>query len=78
MQYVMSIERFAEDRGIEKERKALILRLLDHKFGTLSDEIRVRIQSLSMNQLEGLGEALLDFTELVDLEDWLERQEERK
>ena len=74
MQYVMSIERFAEERGIEKERKALILRLLNRKFRTLSNEIRVRIQGLSMNQLEELGEALLDFDGLVDLEDWLERK----
>ena len=78
MQYVMSIERFAEERGIkqgiEQGQVALVLRQLDRKFGTLSDEIRVRIQGLSMNQLEGLGEALLDFVRLVDLEDWLERQ----
>ena len=85
MQYVMSIERFAEERGIKKgieqgvkkgieqERRTLIFRLLNRKFGTLSDEIRVRIQGLSMNQLEKLGEALLDFDGLVDLEDWFER-----
>ena len=78
MQYVMSIERFAEERGIKKgieqERRTLIFRLLNRKFGTLSDEIRVRIQGLSMNQLEKLGEALLDFDGLVDLEDWFERE----
>ena len=27
-----------------------------------------------MKQLEALGEVLLDFTESVDLEDWLEQQ----
>lgn len=74
MQYVMSIERFAEERGIEKERKALILRQLNHKLGILSDETRDQIQGLSMDQLEELGEALLDFAGLVDLEDWLKRQ----
>lgn len=30
-----------------------------------------QIQSLSFTQLEALGEALLDFTTLIDLEAWL-------
>jgi len=30
-----------------------------------------RIKALSVNQLEELAEALLDFTDLADLADWL-------
>jgi hypothetical protein len=40
--------------------------------GELTQEVRERIQSLSLVQLEALGEALLDFTALEDLLSWLE------
>jgi hypothetical protein len=38
------------------------------------DEVfAARIQGLEIEQLEALGEALLDFTELSDLTLWLDR-----
>ncbi|MFM6059345.1 MAG: DUF4351 domain-containing protein [Microcystis aeruginosa] len=37
----------------------------------MTPEQRSQIQSLSINQLEALGEALLDFTKRSDLEEWL-------
>ncbi len=40
--------------------------------GELSPEVRDRIQSLSLIQLEALGEALLDFTTIADLLNWLQ------
>ena len=40
--------------------------------GELSPELQQRIQSLSLNQLETLGEALLDFTAMEDLLHWLQ------
>ncbi len=36
--------------------------------------ILAKIQSLSLEQLEALGEALLDFSTLADLEGWLQGQ----
>ncbi|NJL66441.1 MAG: DUF4351 domain-containing protein [Microcoleus sp. SM1_3_4] len=81
MQYVMSIERIAEERGIEQgitRERSLILRQLGRKLGALSDEIRDRIQGLSLGQLEDLGEALLDFTAPVNLVDWLDRLQQLK
>jgi dsRNA-specific ribonuclease len=33
---------------------------------------RDRIQTLNLEQLENLGEALLDFTSMADLQAWLE------
>jgi predicted transposase/invertase (TIGR01784 family) len=53
--------------GGEKEARSLILRQLTRRIGELSPEIRSQIQSLSLTQLETLGEALLDFTEPADL-----------
>jgi predicted transposase YdaD len=57
--------------GREQEARSLIIRLLSHKFGELPEASLNRIQALSLEQLESLGEALLDFANLTDLETWL-------
>lgn len=62
-----------EQTGILKGEQSLILRLLTRRIGDISSELRSQIQSLSLDQLEALGEALLDFTEPTDLVNWLER-----
>jgi Domain of unknown function (DUF4351) len=33
--------------------------------------VRERVETLSLEQLENLGEALLDFTSMADLQAWL-------
>jgi Domain of unknown function (DUF4351) len=50
---------------------SLITRLLLRKVGTVPPALLVQIQSLPLNQMEDLGEALLDFNGLADLEAWL-------
>ncbi len=74
MPYLMSLERMGEQRGeqrgAERER-SLILRQLTRRVGELPDAIGGQITALSLEQLEGLGEALLDFSGLADLETWL-------
>lgn len=78
MQYITSLERFAADRGrqeglrqgIAKER-ALVVRQLNRQVGLLPEATLLQVQQLSLAQLEALGEALLDFAELADLETWL-------
>ena len=52
--------------------QTLILRLLQRRVGELSQDVLERIQSLSLSQLEALGEALLDFTAIEDLLFWLQ------
>ncbi|MEH2139953.1 Rpn family recombination-promoting nuclease/putative transposase [Nostoc sp.] len=63
-----------EQRGREEGRKTegqlLILRLLTRRVGELPQEVRSRIENLSLEQLENLGEALLDFQAIADLESW--------
>lgn len=50
----------------------LILRQLARRLNqAIPSGSTAQIQSLSFTQLEALGEALLDFTTLVDLEAWL-------
>lgn len=68
------ILREGEQRGREEGRKAegqlLILRLLTRRVGELPQEVLARIETLSLEQLENLGEALLDFQAITDLETW--------
>lgn len=61
-----------EIKGRQAGEVALVLRLLQKKVGSLSPEQTKRIQSLSLEQLESLGEALLDFATPTDLDRWLE------
>jgi predicted transposase/invertase (TIGR01784 family) len=49
----------------------LVLKQLTRKFGNISSEIRSRVNSLTIDRVESLGEALLDFTSIADLEAWL-------
>ena len=60
-----------EARGRAAEAAAVTLRLLNRRCGTLTDASTARIQALPLEQLEGLAEALLDFTGPADLAAWL-------
>jgi predicted transposase/invertase (TIGR01784 family) len=60
-----------EQRGRTEEARSLILRLLSRKVGTIAPTAETQIRSLSLVQLEALGEALLDFSQPSDLADWL-------
>jgi hypothetical protein len=48
------------------------MRLLRRRFGELEARIVAKVQALSREQLEELTEALLDFSEVEDLDAWLE------
>jgi predicted transposase/invertase (TIGR01784 family) len=52
---------------------ALIFRLLTRKLGELDGPMRDRLMHLSVTALEPLGDALLDFTTLADLETWFKQ-----
>ncbi|UXE62899.1 MAG: Rpn family recombination-promoting nuclease/putative transposase [Woronichinia naegeliana WA131] len=49
----------------------LLIRQLSRRFGKISDRRVQVINSLTLEQLDDLGEALLDFGELADLDNWL-------
>ncbi|WP_373543234.1 Rpn family recombination-promoting nuclease/putative transposase [Chamaesiphon sp.] len=51
--------------------QALVLKQLTLKVGNLSPELISRVSALNLDRLEALGEALLDFTSVTDLESWL-------
>ena len=50
----------------------LVLRLLTRKVGELPEDVRQIVETLSLEELENLGEALLDFTSIADLQRWLD------
>jgi Domain of unknown function (DUF4351) len=51
----------------------MVVRLLNRRFGEVPNQLVVRIQQLTISQLEELGEALLDFDTIGELETWLDR-----
>jgi hypothetical protein len=59
--------------GLDHER-SLILRLLSRQVRIPSSELRSQVESLTLEQLESLGEALLDFSSGADLDRWLRSQ----
>jgi predicted transposase/invertase (TIGR01784 family) len=58
---------------VEGER-TIILRLLNRRVGNIPEALLSQIQGLSVEKLEVLGDALLDFSSLADLEGWLQRE----
>ena len=61
-------------QGLQQGQVGLILRQLERRLGTISSDIQSRIRQLSLEQLENLGEAVLDFTSAADLTAWLQAQ----
>ena len=57
--------------GRQEGEVALALRLLTRRCGPLSESTTARIQSLPLEQLESLAEAVLDFQGADDLDAWL-------
>jgi predicted transposase YdaD len=53
--------------GRAVEGRALVLKQLTRKLGTLSLEVTAKANALSLGEVE----ALLDFTKVEDLESWL-------
>jgi predicted transposase/invertase (TIGR01784 family) len=67
-------ETIGEAKGLEQgwqQERALVVRLLTKKLGNLTPKNQSRINELSIDRVESLGEALLDFTAVADLEAWL-------
>lgn len=57
--------------GRQEGERSLLLRQLTQKFGTLSDHLVEPINTLTLEQLEALAIALLNFQQVTDLEHWL-------
>ncbi|MTJ30745.1 Rpn family recombination-promoting nuclease/putative transposase [Aphanizomenon sp. UHCC 0183] len=62
------------EEGRQNGELILLIRQLSKRFGKLKDIYIENINSLNIEQLEKLGEALLDFTDINDLETWLKSE----
>jgi hypothetical protein len=87
MPYITSVERIAEARGeargeVRGEARgatrggaSVILRQLGKLLGSLPEGVEERIRRLTLERLQALGEAVLGFKSLQDLESWLDSNE---
>jgi hypothetical protein len=60
-------------RGRQEATLGMVLRLLGKRLGALPEQARARVVALPLADLETLGEDLLDFHVLADLDSWLSR-----
>jgi predicted transposase YdaD len=60
------------EEGRKQEAISLVIRLLNRRLGVISQQYCSQIQLLSLSQIETLGEDLLDFVTVGDLEKWLQ------
>lgn len=67
-------ERIGEQRGEVK----FCLRLLNQRFGEIDSLIVERVKGLPVEQLENLGAALFNISEVADLVTWLNQQDHQK
>ena len=64
------------EQGIEQmleRQRSLLLRLLSRTLGELPDPVKIQIDQMSIDRLESLNEEFVDFTNLDDLVQWLDR-----
>jgi hypothetical protein len=72
MEIVTSWMRQGIQQGKYEEALALVLRLLRRRVGPLDAADEEQIRRLSLEALEALSEALLDFTQVADVVTWLQ------
>ena len=73
MQIVTSWMRQGIEQGAQRERD-LVIRQLRRKFGAIDAPLATQVREIDLDRLEALGEALLDFSTVEDLKQWLAHQ----
>ena len=76
MPYLTSVERIAKTVGRTEGGATVLLKVLTKRWGLLSEETQQHIRRLPLEDQAALGEALLDFRSVKDLQDWLVQQTE--
>ena len=59
------------EEGIVLGERKLVISLLNHKLGKIPQALLTKIEALSLEQLEELSKALLDFSTVANLQQWL-------
>ena len=73
MELVSSWERKGIEQGRQEGKEELVIRLLNRRLGSVAPEVKERLDTLPVEKLDELGEALLDFASVADLEIWFSR-----
>jgi hypothetical protein len=71
--YQQDRERAIQEGNLQGEQR-LVIRQLNRRIGEIDSSLIEQVNGLSIEQLESLGEALLDFNSVADLEAWLNQQ----
>ncbi|MFM5956452.1 MAG: DUF4351 domain-containing protein, partial [Dolichospermum sp.] len=62
-------------QGVQQGEANLTIRLLKRRCGNLTPVQEKKVRLLTIPELESLGEALLDFQSMSDLESWLKEHQ---
>ena len=73
MEITTSWERMGITQGITQGKETLVVRQLRRRLGPVPSSLTARLDTLTPDQLDDLGEALLDFHTVADLEHWLDQ-----
>jgi len=71
MPYITSIERSGKLEGQLLEAQKLVKRQLKRRVGEIEKSLIKQVEALPIEALEELSEALLDFSTVANLEEWL-------
>ncbi|HLK61226.1 MAG TPA: DUF4351 domain-containing protein [Chthonomonadaceae bacterium] len=71
MQLISSFKR----EGIKIGQKRIVMRQIKKRFGVVPSEIEARLDALTADELDELGESLFDFRSITDVENWLARHQ---
>ena len=72
--FYQQVLEIGEKKGRLEGESELLLRLLTRRCGNLPLKHTNRVRSLSIPQLESLGEPLLDCKNIADFDQWLDRE----
>jgi predicted transposase/invertase (TIGR01784 family) len=61
-----------EARGILQGERLMVARVLSRRFGMLTPAIESKLDALSLEQIETLGEVMFEFRSMADLSQWLD------
>jgi len=68
--FYQEVLQIGRQEGTQQGEANMVIRQLTRRCGDLIPAQVQKVRSLSLTQLESLGEALLDFQNLSDLENW--------
>jgi Domain of unknown function (DUF4351) len=72
LEKLQAAQQIGEHRGLIKGSQNFVQRVLKKRVGDVSAELLERVMLLSLEQLEDLYDAALDFTQVSDLIAWLD------